>query len=130
MLAALQALPADALLSDLAALTTAAETGRNGDSQASGDEEHAGETAASLRVIRTVVADAVSALHAGQQLRDGFLARLPLFRLAAGGHGHAEHAWLAPNSHWELMLRPCAGLLPTPLLASAEVQARRRPAHP
>ncbi len=130
VLAALQALPAGALLSDLAALTTAAEAGPESNSQASGDEQHAGEVAANLRILRTVVADAAGALHADQQLCDGFLAKLPLFRLAAGGHGPAEHAWLAPNAHWELMLRPCAALLPKPLLASAEVQARKWPTCP
>ncbi len=126
VLAALQALPEEALLGDL---TRTAETGTD-NSQASADEQHAGESTANLRVIRTVVADAAAALHADQQLRDSFLARLPLFRLAAGGHGPAEHAWLAPNAHWQLMLRPCAGLLPTPLLASAEVQACKRPTRP
>ena len=124
VLAALQALPAAELLSDLATLTSAAETGA--DSQAAGDAQQAGQTAAHFRTIRTVAADAVAALHDDQQLRDGFLAKLPLFRLAGGGYSLAEHAWLAPNAHWELLLRPCAGLLPKPLLASAEVQSCRR----
>ena len=127
VLAALQALPAEELLSDLAALTTSAQT--RTDSQASGDEQHADKAAAHIETIRTVVADAVTALHGGQQLHDGFLAKLPLFRVATGGHGPADHAWLAPNTHWELVLRPCAGLLPKPLLASAEVQPRTWPIH-
>ena len=121
VLAALHALPEQKLLSDLAALTRAADTGAGTNARDGGQDD--GEGAAHIRTVRAAVADATMALHADLKLRDGFLARLPLFTLAAGGHGPAEDAWFAPDAEWEAMLRPCAGLLPQPLLASAQVMA-------
>ena len=125
VLAALHGLPEEKLISDLAALTTAADTSAG--SSAPDIERDGGEAAAHIGTIRAAVADATTALHAELNLRDGFVAKLPLFTLAAGGHGPAEDAWLAPDAQWEAMLRPCARLLPKPLLASAQVQGSLAP---
>ena len=121
VLAALHALPEDELLVNLAALAHAADAVAADTT----DDPDAAKAVASFRMVRALVADAVPALPADLQLRDGFLARLHVFCYAVGGHGPAVDAWLAPDAQWELMLRPCAGLLPRPLLASAQVPARR-----
>ncbi len=121
-LAALHALPEEELLADLTALANAADAVAADTTENPG----AGKAITHFKMVRALVANAVPALPVDLQLRDGFLARLPVFRYAVGGHGPAVAAWLAPDAQWELLLRPCAELLPEPLLASAQVRARQR----
>ena len=114
VLAALQALPEEELLVSLTALAQAADV-------VPSKYSNAAKAVAEFSMVRELIADAVPALPVDGQLRDGFLGRLPVFRYAVGGHGPAADAWLAPTAEWDLILRPCAELLPQPLLASAQV---------